>query len=216
MNNSSDYFSREFKAIGHPVAEALAYEQIGRILVAWGQLDQTISRHTWVDNDPNNAFPTGPVERTFYKRWCRWCLKREESCNPTKRHQFNTFREDVLTLSDMRDDLAHNVSSISTLEDERFRITATRWTKTDWRHRFDAWTKKYARKPPRHRPPMPRGANQDVHYWNTHIQALAQSIATARQVIALIRERESLHVLFDPPSTSIIDQGLTELVRANI
>lgn len=182
--------------------EAKAYEQIGRILVAWGRFDHCVVSQTWKRNNPTSPFPSGPVERTFYKRWCEWCKVREPLCTQSGRSAFNQLRHDVLALSEFRDDLAHSVTRVSAINGD-FTITVTHWPKTDWRTRFDSWAAKYAHMPVKVRPLPPQGGTTHRFYGTAETALALAAILDAEQRIKLIGEATSRSEQFCPPSTRL-------------
>ena len=190
--------------------EALAYEQIGRIIVAWGRFDHAITAQTWKHNDPLSPWPVGPVEGTFYKRLCRWCSIQEPNCIPASRAAFHAFREDVRTLSKFRDDLAHNTFTVAGHHDG-FSVIATRWPKTDWRDRFDRWVAKHGHMKSFKRVEPESGATTHIHYRNRHLAELLSAIEDSRQRVGAIGEAVGRGEQFDLPSTPLIPEGLARL-----
>jgi hypothetical protein len=129
-----------------PDWESRGYELVGRIIVEWGELDQQITRAIWKDNDPHAAFPVGPVPHSFYKRWLRWCKISEPHCHPKNRAAFHQFRTEVTELSERRDNLAHNVASV-TAKQADVCVYIDCLAPADWRDRFDFYAAKIAKLP---------------------------------------------------------------------
>ena len=178
--------------------EAFAYEQIGRIIVAWGQLDQAITSQTWKLNNPSSSFPAGPIEATFYKRWCTWCAKCEPFCAPKSRSAFHAFREHVESLSTRRDDLAHNTFKVAGIT-ENFFVGVARGPRADWRERFERWASKYAHRKAHRRPLPPPGNTTYPAIYKDEAAWLLAEILDATATIARIRDEIDRGMKFAVP-----------------
>jgi hypothetical protein len=168
--------------------EARGYELVGRIIVAWGRLDQKVTSVIWRDNDPNAPFPTGPVPHAFYKRLNRWFEIQLPHCAKKNRGAFNRLRKQVEDLSDERDNLAHNVSYVSGHAQD-VTVFVHRFEPPDWRTRFNAWAARTIRKAMRLRTPPPANLGKvERSYFERDLLRLLGEVEAASARITAIGE----------------------------
>jgi len=140
------------------------------------------------------------------------CAFREPHCKPSSRAAFHAFREDVLTLSDRRDELSHGVFGV-TGHAHGFAILVTHWPKTDWRERFDRWAAKWAHVKRRYRPDPTPGGTTHAFYREHHTTELLAAIESSHQHIKDIADAVGRGEQFDLPSTPLIPEALARLAR---
>lgn len=139
----------------------LAYEMIGHPIMTWGVFEQSISYTTRRTRDRHFLFP-GKIEPGFYLRWKEWC--RLHRAFATDAASFETFANHVRELSDMRDDIVHNITRIEPDNDsDDFNLDIVRHN-FDWMGKFERWMSRYAHLPPKAHPPIPK--NQEVFRYN--------------------------------------------------
>ncbi|MGQ0742421.1 MAG: hypothetical protein ACT4OG_09060 [Alphaproteobacteria bacterium] len=174
-------------------SEVLAYEMIGRAIIAWGYFEQTIIRQTWRARDLGHKFPfpVGHIERGFYKRWSEWANLHRGAAE--KSSDFEAFFGRVRRLSVIRDDLAHNVFGI--IQNHQGFFVQVERRNFDWRAAFKTWARRYAHRHWRARPRGPIDQEillysqediakliQDIDAAHAAIKRLAEALAGSRKV----------------------------------
>jgi hypothetical protein len=152
-----------------------AYTDIGRAVVAWGQFEQLIITQTWKSRDPHHLSPfrEGAIESGFYKRWLEWC---RIFAAP------EALKLEVLSLSEIRDDLCHNIFLISPSGNPYSLGIYKRHF--DWRTGFQRWAAKFSHLHFRARPPAPK----DTEYFHKTPREIAAFVANVEAAKDAVRD----------------------------
>ena len=169
--------------------EAKGYEVIGRIVVAFSALEAKVRSAILRDNAPRSAFPEGPLDADFGKRWGRWCDLQRAWCSPQSQPGFDALGEDVLRLSQLRNDLAHNVIWVSGSYSGTFAVGTHRLPPTTWRKKFRAWAAQIAQlSPTQKRPPAPQGRSVTKVFSEDELVLSLADIEAARDRVGEIND----------------------------
>jgi hypothetical protein len=164
-------------------ANPYAFEIIGRAIIAWSNFDQAVITQTWMSRDPlqQSAFRIGGVDIQFSNRWGQWC--RIHKPYASDKVEFQRLVEEVVKLSTIRNDLAHNVCEIMARSNapEPFVVGILR-RHPDWNTAFEKWATKYAHVHWRSRPPGPR--DEELHYTCSDILTFITRTHTAHSAIS--------------------------------
>jgi len=144
-----------------PAAVEAAYATIGRLLVTWASIDQTVTRSLW-RRDRTNPFPP-PVPSHFPGRlneWgkdaqLRWPAEAAMTWEEFERHQAEALA--------VRNALAHWVVDVHG-HAGRFSVAVQPHEPSGWSSAFDRWWRRVKHMPPLERHPGP--ARGQVTRWS--------------------------------------------------
>lgn len=144
-----------------PAAEDKAYATIGRLLVTWAMIDQTVIRALW-RRDKAGPFPT-PVASTFPARWLDWSAGVKAGWPSGLDLTWDQFELQQAEAAAVRNALAHWTIDVEG-HAGRFSVAVHPHEPSGWRPAFDRWWKRVQHMPLRERHPGP--ASGRVTRWS--------------------------------------------------
>ncbi|MFN7107234.1 MAG: hypothetical protein ACK4MY_03345 [Brevundimonas sp.] len=135
-----------------PVAEEAAYAALGRLLVTWAMVDQTVIRALW-RRDKAGAFPPA-VPATFPARWLDWSPGVQDRWPDDMGLTWEEFELQQAEAVAVRNALAHWTVDVEG-HDGRFSIAVHPHEPAGWRPSFKRWWKRVQHMPLRLRHPGP-------------------------------------------------------------
>lgn len=131
-----------------------AHEAVGELIIEWGKLEQRVATAIWFAKDPLNKKPfrEGKVELQFSDRLIHY-LKHHAAFL----EESEDFRVHLSSLHKIRNDLSHNVTSISDQSPHHAYAIQILRIHRDWRTAWNKWTNKWLGVAPMKRQhPIPR------------------------------------------------------------
>lgn len=144
-----------------PLAEEAGYAAIGRLLVTWATIDQTVTRALW-RRDKSGPFPP-PVPTTFPGRWVSWSTGVKGGWAAGVDITWDQFELQQAEAAVLRNALAHWTIDVEG-HAGRFSVAVHPHEPSGWRPAFDRWWKRVQHMPLRERHPGP--ANGRVTRWS--------------------------------------------------
>jgi hypothetical protein len=168
--------------------QARGYELIGRIVVTFGRLDARVVSAILRDNGPRSPFPVGPIPGDFAGRWARWVALGRKWCSPNSQVPLDALNDDVLRLSRIRNDFAHNVIWVSGQYDGACAVGTHRLPPTNWADRFKNWATNFAKAPPTQRPAPPQAGSITTTFSEPELVSLLAQAEQAHEQVIQINE----------------------------
>ena len=133
-----------------PKVEHVGYAMIGRVTVAFGQLDREMIRLLLATKGPAgiSSLFDQTVPRYFPLRVAKWVERVRSHCDPSDREHLEPFAQSLISLSGVRNQLAHNVFSFVAHSDDQYAIEIQRLA-YDGDSPFRKWVRRLRwKKPP--------------------------------------------------------------------
>ena len=94
-----------------PEAEHLGYAMIGRVIIAFGQLDREITSLLLTTKGPGGVSSVldEAVPKYFPLRVSKWAERAQPRCDPADHDHLLAFARSLIAISAIRNHLAHNV-----------------------------------------------------------------------------------------------------------
>jgi len=140
------------QSVQDPMAEEKAYSALGRLLVTWAAIDQTITRGLW-RRDRSSAFPP-PVPSHFPGRLILWGEEARRSWPADAPMTWEEFERHHAEALGVRNALAHWVVDVHG-HAGRFSVAVHPHEPSGWRPAFDRWWRRVKNMPPMERHPGP-------------------------------------------------------------
>lgn len=171
-----------------PIAEEEGYAAIGRLLVTWAEIDQTVIRALW-RRDKAGPFPP-PVPSTFPARWLDWSADVKDRWPSALGITWEQFELQQAEAAAVRNALAHWTIEVEG-HSGRFSVAVHPHEPSGWRPSFNRWWKRVQHMPLRERHPGP--ANGRVtRWWDWQLGELQQRWSALRTLTRLLAEDDDL------------------------
>jgi len=111
-----------------PEVEHVGYAMIGRVIVAFGQLDREMIRLLLETKGPAgiSSLFDERVPRYFPLRVAKWVERVRSNCDPLDKKHLEPFAQSLISLSGVRNQLAHNVFSFVAHSADQYTIEIQR------------------------------------------------------------------------------------------
>ena len=109
-------------------AEHIGYVMIGRVIIAFGQLDREMTSLLLTTKGPAGVSSVldETVPRYFPLRVFKWVERVQAHCCPSDRDHLQTFARSLISISEVRNNLAHNVLNFVAHSSDAYTIEVQR------------------------------------------------------------------------------------------
>ena len=109
-------------------AEHIGYAMIGRVIIAFGQLDREMTSLLLTTKGPGGTSSVldETVPRYFPLRVFKWAERVQPRCDPADHDHLQTFARSLIAVSELRNHLAHNVVSFVAHSSDAYTIEIQR------------------------------------------------------------------------------------------
>ena len=167
-------------------AEHIGYAMIGRVIIAFGQLDREITSLLLATKGPAgiSSLFDETVPPYFPLRVAMWVERVRSHCDPSDRDHLEPFAQSLISLSGVRNQLAHNVQSFVAHSADEYVIEIQRLA-YDGGSPFRKWVRRLRWKKP---PMTPPGQAEPIVITAERMRILAHDTDDALERVRAISE----------------------------